>query len=230
MKKFSLVIFDMDGLMFDTEKLSLRAWEKAGKELGYNIDENIIAGARGLNSQDTVPYFQKYFGKSFPYSAVREIHSAYFEEYIQKNGIPVKKGLYELIDFLETQSIPKAVATSTARKKAERCLELGRVKDRFDLIVCGDEVLRGKPEPDIFLKAADKLKYPPENCIVLEDSENGLRAALKAGMLPICVPDLAEPSEEVRRLIFKEFNSLYEVRDFLESELNSSFEIKEEWA
>ncbi|WP_213974372.1 HAD family hydrolase [Tepidanaerobacter acetatoxydans] len=223
MEKLSLIIFDMDGLMFDTERISALAWQKTGEELGFKLDPDIIAGATGLNANDALPYFKKYLGERFSYSEIQKVKLAYFNKYIKENGLPVKEGLYELIDFLEDVSIPKAVATSTHRKKAEECLSFANVKDRFDLIVCGDEVLRGKPEPDIFLKAAEELNCLPNECIVLEDSENGLKAALRAKMYPICVPDLRRPSKEVRKLIFKEFSSLIEVKDFLEKEINNLF-------
>ncbi|NLU09884.1 MAG: HAD family phosphatase [Tepidanaerobacter acetatoxydans] len=230
MEKLSLVIFDMDGLMFDTERLTVWAWERAGKDFGYEITPDITIGATGLDARDTVTYFKKCLGENFPYFEIRKAKSAYFDKYIKENGLPVKEGLYELIDFLEKASIPKAVATSTYRKKAEECLSFANVKDRFDLIVCGDDVSRGKPEPDIFLKAAEGLNCLPNECIVLEDSENGLKAALRAKMYPICVPDLKTPSKEVRRLIFKEFSSLLEVKDFLEKEINNLFTKKCEWA
>lgn len=219
MGKVSLVIFDMDGLMFDTERLSLWAWEKAGKDFGYEITPNITIGATGLDARDIVLYFKKHFGVSFPFFDIQKLESKYFNEYIMKNGVPVKEGLYDLLDFLKANSILKAVATSTYRKLAEECLSLANVKDEFDLIVCGDDVEKGKPEPDIFLKAAKVLNCSPNECIVLEDSENGLKAASRAGMHPICVPDLKIPSKEVQKLIFKQLDSLIQVKSFLEKEL-----------
>lgn len=187
MKKLSLIIFDMDGLMFDTERLTISAWEKVGKDFGYELTPTITAGATGLNARDTVFYFKKYLGESFPYFDILKLKLKYVEKYIEQNGIPIKEGLYELLEFLEAKSVPKAVATSTEREKAEVCLSLAKVKDKFDLIVCGDEVLRGKPEPDIFLKAAKEMDCLPNECVVLEDSENGLKAASRAGMYPICI-------------------------------------------
>ena len=221
MKKLSLVIFDMDGLMFDTERIAIFAWEKAGKDFGYEITPAIAVEATGLDAMDTALCFKKHLGESLPYFDIRESKLKYFEEYIEQNGIPIKEGLYELIDFLGERSILRAVATSTERIKAEECLSLAKVKDKFDLIVCGDDVLRGKPEPDIFLKAAEQMNCSPAECIVLEDSDNGLKAASRAGMYPIYVPDLKRPSKEVQKLIYKEFASLVDVKYFLETKLNS---------
>lgn len=220
MEKLSLVIFDMDGLMFDTERLALLAWEKAGKDFGFEIPSNIYTKTIGSDFRDIQLTYNNHFGKSFPYHEIRKTEIQYTKKYIEQNGVPVKKGLYQLLDFLEEKSILRAVATSTERERAEKYLSLANIKDKFDLIVCGDDVLRGKPEPDIFLKAAEGLNCLPNECIVLEDSENGLRAASRAGMYPICIPDLIKPSKEVQKLIFREVESLVEVKDFIEKDLN----------
>jgi len=133
--------------------------------------------------------------------------------------VPVKDGLLALLDFLDGAGIPKAVATSTERTRALRLLELAGVLNRFDAVVCGDEVARGKPCPDIFLTAAARLGCDPSTCMVLEDSESGLRAAHQAGMLPVLIPDLKMPSAEVRALTFRTFQSLSGVAQFLEGAL-----------
>ena len=136
---------------------------------------------------------------------------------MEENGIPVKKGLYELLGFLEENGISKAVATSSERIKAEKYLRLGNVIERFDCIVCGDEVIKGKPDPEIFQKVAQKAGFDMKDCIVLEDSENGILAASRAGMKPVFIKDIKDLSEDTRKLIFKEFQSLLEFRDYLES-------------
>jgi len=219
LEKLSLVIFDMDGLMFDTERLSIWAWEKAGKDFGYKITHDIMVEATGLDERNIVLYLKRHFGDSFPFYEIKRLESKYYNEYIKKNGVPVKEGLYDLLNFLKANSILRAVATSTYRKLAEECLFLAKVKDQFDLIVCGDDVEKGKPQPDIFLKVARKLNCVPSECIVLEDSENGLKAASRARMRTICVPDLKIPSKEVQKLIYRQFNSLIEVKSFLEQQL-----------
>jgi beta-phosphoglucomutase-like phosphatase (HAD superfamily) len=138
---------------------------------------------------------------------------------MEENGMPVKLGLYELLDFLEDNKISKALATSSERIKAEKYLTLGNVIDRFDCTVCGDEVEKGKPDPEIFQKAAQKAGFNSKDCIVLEDSENGILAASGAGMMPIFIKDVKDLSEDTKKLIFKEFQSLIEVRDYLKSAL-----------
>jgi len=219
LEKISLVIFDMDGLMFDTERLTMWAWEKAGKDFGYEIPYELMIEVTGLDVRNTELCFKRCFGDSFPFGEMRKLMLEYFSANIKENGVPVKEGLCDLLDFLDANSILKAVATSTFRRLAEERLALAKIKNEFDLIVCGDDVERGKPHPDIFLKAAEKLNCLPCECIVLEDSENGLKAALNANMRAICVPDLKMPSEEIRKILYGQFNSLTDVKNFLEEQL-----------
>lgn len=217
--KILLVIFDMDGLMFDTERIAISAWDKAGKDFGVNIDSDMVIETIGLDIDGTRQVFQKYLRQGFPFDEVRKLRVKYALNYIEEHGIPVKEGLHELIEFLDENSILKAVATSTERYRAVKYLEFANIKDKFDIIVCGNEVNKGKPEPDIFLKAANMLNCCVEECIVLEDSENGIKAAASAGMLPIFIPDIRRPSNEAKKLIFKEFDSLLGVKDFLKTVL-----------
>jgi HAD superfamily hydrolase (TIGR01509 family) len=212
--KLSLVIFDMDGLMFDTEILTIKTWIKAGNSFGIDIKSEIVIESIGLDIIGAEKVFKKHLGKDFPYYDVRELRLEYTKSYLAKNRVSVKKGLKELMKFLDKKEVLKAVATSTERERTEQLLLSAGVKDKFDVIICGDEVLNGKPEPDIFLAAAEKLKCEPKECIVLEDSISGLIAALKASMVPIYVSDFQNSSN--KGMAFKQFNSLLEVKKFLE--------------
>lgn len=214
-----LIVFDMDGLMFDTEKLSISAWKHAGEKYGLNIESSHVIEIIGIRFEDAIKVFEKYFGKNFPFSEIRKIREKYAFDYIEKNGIPIKKGLKELISYLEDNNILKAVATSSERTKAKKYLSSANMENRFDYIVCGDEVLRGKPNPDIFLKVAEKAGCHPSQCIVLEDSENGIVAASKAGMKPMFIFDIKRPSKSAEKLLFKEFSSLLEVKYYIKSVL-----------
>jgi len=118
----------------------------------------------------------------------------YVLDYIEKNGMPVKPGLFELLDYLDHRGIMKAVATSTERKRTEKYLTLAGIRERFDAIVCGDEVERGKPEPDISLRLQEE-QAKDLKCIVLEDSANGIKAASRAKMFPVLIPDIRRPDE-----------------------------------
>ncbi len=214
-----LVIFDMDGLMFDTERIAVDAWRSAGERLGFPISPGLVIETIGLNRKDTEATLLRRLGEGFPYEEASLLRIRYAEETVARSGVPVKEGLFELLDMLDSAGIPKAVATSTERARALRLLELAGVQSRFDAIVCGDEVERGKPSPDIFRTAASKLQIDPSGCMALEDSESGLMAAHRAGMLPVLVPDLKAPSAEALALAFRVFRSLTEVKRFLIDEL-----------
>jgi len=217
--KLSLVIFDMDGLMFDTERLVIEGWTKIGKDYNINITEEIILQSIGLDIKGTEVVFKEHLGDNFPFMKMREHRENYSGSFIEENGVPVKEGLYELLDYLDEIGIPKAVATSTVRQKVDKLFGLTNLHNRFDAIVCGDEITKGKPNPDIFLTVANKLKVNPKDCIVLEDSINGIKAAHNAGMYPIMIPDLVKPSPELEKLLFMKFNSLNDFKKYLEYDL-----------
>lgn len=215
--KISAVIFDMDGLMFDTERISTPAWQKAGADLGYLIPESLIFSTIGVTGEGTEAIHMNHFGADYPYAEVNRRKKENLQRHIEEHGLPIKKGLLELISFLRQKSLPTAVATSSSRAIVFFYLGKAWLADGFDVVICGDEVARGKPLPDIFLKAAEKLGVPPGECLVLEDSENGIRAAHAAGTIPVLIPDLREVPEKVQKLAFKQFGTLLEVRDYLDT-------------
>jgi HAD superfamily hydrolase (TIGR01509 family) len=212
MKKVKLAIFDMDGLMFDTERVALNSWMKAGQVCGYDITEEIILEFAGRNKIDIGLILKKYFGEDFPYEKVRNERFADSDKLMMEKGVPVKEGLFELLDYLEELGIKKVVATSTGRERAEWLLSRAGVLNRFDTIICGDEITKGKPEPEIFLKACEKMDVDPKDAVVLEDSEPGLLAASRAKIKCILVPDLLQHSEEIQKLACAKVKTLLEVR------------------
>jgi HAD superfamily hydrolase (TIGR01509 family) len=155
-------------------------------------------------------------GADFPFRQLYERKQAYVDTMIEQ-GIPTKPGLLPLLDFIESQSLPKAVATSTARLRATQKLTLTHLLHRFEASVCGDEIPNGKPAPDIFLTAAQKLATPHAQCLVFEDSEAGIRAAHAADMVPIMVPDLKQPAAEIKPLAYQILTSLHEAIPLLQS-------------
>ena len=187
----------MDGLMFDTERLSTQAWEKAGRQMGYRIDEEIISQFRGTTPQASIRIFLQAFGPSFDYSTARALRNQFLEQAIRDHGLPVKPGLTELLATLETHDIPAAVASSSPMKTIRWYLSLADIERYFQAIITGEEAARSKPAPDCFLLASSRLNTPPESCLVLEDSANGLLAAQAAGMRSICIPDLTLPDQEI---------------------------------
>lgn len=203
------VIFDMDGLMLDTEPIYRAAWQQAAARVGHEISDALYATFVGRRVPDCEALLLQKFGVAFPMvefqNHAREVCSALME-----NGIPYKPGLQQLLEFLEERRVPRAVATSTARGTALRCL--GDLAPRFHALATGEEVANGKPAPDIFLLAAQRLNIEPSRCLVLEDSVSGTQAGLAAGMRVIVVPDLVEPAPQASHIC----QSLQEVRFLLE--------------
>jgi HAD superfamily hydrolase (TIGR01509 family) len=214
--KLKAVIFDMDGLMLDSQRLATEAWKKAVASSGHLLTDEINLRLIGRNEKDSDEILRSAFGPQFPTTEVRDKAWEYFSQKAETEGIPVKKGLWEMLDFLEDQNIPKAVATMSSRAISVRHLKRANLSERFSIVVCGDEVKEGKPSPEIFLKDAELLGVKPENCVVLEDSYSGIRAASNAGMIPIMVPDLIEADDEMRRLAHAVVKDLFEARKVLE--------------
>lgn len=212
MSEIKLIIFDMDGLMFDTEKIAIATWIKAGEAHGYKITEQHILECIGLNKRSTTVLLKKTFGEDFPYEDLYNTRVNYTAEILEKSGVPVKEGLYELLDYLEEKGLKKAVATSTSRDRAIDLLTKAKIVNRFDTILCGDEVTKGKPDPEVFLKVCEKLNVKPAEALVLEDSEMGLLAAHAAGIKCIVIPDLKVPSKENEKLAHAILKSLIEVK------------------
>lgn len=215
--KPELIIFDMDGLMFDTERIAYISWIQAALMYGYEIDEAIFKQTIGANLCKTKEIYVKHFGNGFPIAEVTYARFSIAENLIKTNGVEVKNGLYELLDYLKDINIKKAVATSTNRDRALSLLDRASIDTYFDYILCGDEIQHGKPNPEIFLKVAEKVGCQPKNSFVLEDSEVGVIAAYHAGMLPILIPDMIVPDEEVRILAFRQMENLLEARGFFKS-------------
>ena len=205
----------MDGLILDTEKLYLEYGLEVFEELGYDITEEVFLGTVGMTDKSSGEYYSKLYGENFDYNIIVEKIDVKLLVTSKDGKVGLKNGLFELLKFLDENDVKKVVATSTARKKAEFMLENAGILDRFDFLVCGDEVKKGKPNPEIFLKAAEIAGVDPKNCMVLEDSHNGLRAANSAGMLPVMIPDLLEFNEEIEKIVFKNLKTLDNVIEIL---------------
>lgn len=209
------VIFDMDGLMFDTETLAVDAWSHAGREMELDIPRNIVIKTCGLNAENSKRVFFEYLGKDFDFYTCREVKLGYMTKYISDNGVPVKPGLIELLEFLKANDYRMTIATSTKKERAEYYLKTAGVLKYFDKAVFGDMIERGKPEPDIYLKAIEILGANPHECIALEDSPAGIEAAYRAGINPVMIPDLIEPDEQTSRMLYAKLPGLLDVIDLL---------------
>lgn len=219
MEKIELIIFDMDGLMFDTEKISFRVWKEVLEKYGYDFDFSIFSKMIGSNLLRIKDICLKEYGEDFPFDLVKEERYVLTNSIIEKEGIPIKKGLRELLDFLDPLNIKKAVATSSGRDRASIFFNKTDLTKYFDYILCGNEVKKSKPDPEIFLTVAKKLNCDVKNTIVLEDSEVGIIAAYKGGMIPFLVPDMKQPSQEILDICFQSFTSLLDVKQYLEKVL-----------
>ncbi len=195
--------------MLDTEPIYWDSVQQAARELGYRFTDELRAAFIGRSIPAWRDTLMQTFGADYP--QFRHRRRELWERHVQEIGVPQKAGLSELLNRLEEDGVPKAIATSSSKPDALLCL--GRLTGRFDVIVTGDEVTRGKPAPDIFLLAAQRLTLLPQHCLALEDSEAGALAALAAGMTVIIVPDLKPPSGEVAAQVQRVCSSLHEVRE-----------------
>lgn len=194
------VLFDMDGLMFDTERMYQKAWLQAGRQMGAPMEPEIVDRLRGRNREGCARVCREVFGEEFDFDAMRTACRALMARWIEDDGLPVKPGLYELLAELERRGIPAVLATSTTRDSAWGHLQRAGVDRYFLGAVCGDEVSHSKPDPEVFLKAAALAGKDPARCMVLEDSPAGVRAGAAAGCFTVMVPDLTAPDEELKKL------------------------------
>lgn len=211
------IIFDMDGLMFDTERLGYNYMMKITSLNGYVMPESVLNKTIGVNKKTAIRIFKKYLGNDFPVEKLLKEKRKIVNDNLDKNGVPIKEGLLELLQYLEENNIKKAVATSSYRVVAEKVLKLAGVYERFDVIVCGDEIKNSKPEPDVFLKAQVNLKILKKNILILEDSPMGVLAAYRAGIKSVMIPDILSSDERTKSMYFKECKSLKDVISILDS-------------
>lgn len=210
------VIFDMDGLLLDTEKLLVRFWVQAANEAGFPMTREHALSLRSLHRKFAVPYLKELFGEGFDYKAVRSRRMELMSGYLSENPLELKVGAVELLTYLNESGIPAAVCTATDCERARDYLSRVGIYDRFDKIVSAAMVEYGKPSPDVYLYAIRQLGLPAGECMALEDSPNGVRSAAGAGCVTVMVPDLTEPDEELDRLIYARADSLGGVVDLIE--------------
>ncbi|CAG0977716.1 Phosphorylated carbohydrates phosphatase [Burkholderiales bacterium] len=191
------IILDMDGTLLDTEPLAARAWGDAAAALGVAFDPGLPGRLIGRSFADCRALIVERHGGRYPTDALMSRWHAAYDAIVEREGLELKPGVVELFAWLDAEGIARAVATSTRRERAYAKLQRAALASRLHALVGGDEVGRGKPAPDIFLEAAARLGVDPTSCIVLEDSDAGVRGALAAGMVPIMIPDLLPPSPDI---------------------------------
>lgn len=213
LKKVKAVVFDMDGLLLDSERVVLEDFIASCREFGYEPDIEVYYKCIGCNKDRTKEIMLTGYGPDFPYKAVND--SWYSKA--GKKPMPLKRGVLDLLQHLDRRALRKVVVTSTQRYWANKMLAESGILPHFDFLVCGDDITRSKPEPDIYLKACEKLNLPPSACLALEDSDNGVLSAFRAGMQVIQIPDLLPPSDKVKGLGHHITASLDDVRQAFEA-------------
>lgn len=209
------ILFDMDGVILDTEKLYTHFWVKAAQSLGYPMTYEMALGMRSLSRQAGERQLKAYLGEEVDYNEVRETRIRIMEEYIEEHGVELKPGIQELLTFLKEHHIKTSIATSSPLDRTKKYLSQVGLVNEFDALVSGHMVEHGKPEPDIYLYAASNLGLQPEECLVLEDSPTGILAAYRAGCVPVMVPDQDRPDEETKSRVYAVAENLLSVRDII---------------
>lgn len=206
------IIFDMDGVIFDTERVYLDIWCKVFEKYGYKMTKEIYTSVLGTGRENVKRVFIDNFGQDLPIDSMYKEKDELLVEAVDK-GIPLKSGVYEILTYLKENKFKIALATSAVTYRALKQLKHAKIEKFFDAIVCRDDVIETKPNPEIFLKAAKRLNVQANECIVIEDSNAGIKAAHSANMTAFHVIDLKEPDNEIKRYSFKCFKSLEEIKN-----------------
>ncbi len=201
--------------MLDTEAIAQTSWQESARAAGFQIDDELFRSMIGRGKKDCAGHLREILGPAFDFDAVYRQSVAYLEDQIARHGVPLKPGIFELLDDLSARHLPLAVATSTGHPRSRRLLEAAGLMKYFSVLVSGNEIAQGKPAPDIYLEAVRRLEVEPSASFALEDSFAGVRAAHDAGLKVIMVPDLRPPTEEIAALTFRVAASLHEARTIL---------------
>ena len=211
------VLFDLDGVVIDTEKLYTRFWMEASRELGHPMTFAQALQMRSLGSRESQEKLDSFFGAAvLPYADLRARRIELMEAFIAEHGVEEKRGIRELLAHLKEKNIPRAITSSSSIPVIRRHLGNLGLLDGFTALCSGKDVPMGKPAPDIYLHGAAQLGVKPEECIALEDSKNGLLSAHRAGCKPVMVPDLWQPDEEILQVICGTYSDLEQVKEALE--------------
>lgn len=215
--QYQAVVFDMDGVIFDTERLVIEFWKEVAKKHNIPNVEHTCIQCLGTNRVRTREIFLENYGADFPFDPYRAEVTELFNTHYKGVPLPTKPGVRELLSYLQEQEIKVGLASSTAQHLVRDEIGTAGLLPYFQTLVCGDMVEHSKPAPDIFLKACEILNADPTKSIAIEDSFNGIRSAHCAGMTPIMVPDQVQPTDEIRTLAFHVMPSLLDVLNWLKT-------------
>lgn len=211
------VVFDMDGVLFDTEQLCMRSWIQVAGEWGLHDMEAVFRQCIGLNGNDTKNLVKSHFGQDFPYDEYHARTSEWFWRDVEENGLPVMAGVREILPYLQESGWKIALASSSRYEAVISHLKRAGIGEFFSVVVTGDMVEHSKPRPDIYILACERLSVEPGEAYAIEDSPNGIRSAHAAGMKPIMVPDQIQPDAEMEEKSFLICKNLFEVMAFLQN-------------
>ena len=212
------ILFDMDGLVLDSEVLYTRFWREAAHSFGYPMTVEQSLGMRSLGKDRGQPYLESLFGPGIDYTTLRNKRIELMGAYVAEHGIPPKPGIYELLDYMEEHGIAAAITSSSPMEFIQSHLSAVNLLHRFQKLCSGHNVPNTKPAPDIYLLGAKELGLDPAECLALEDSPTGILSAYRAGCLPVMIPDLDQPGEETQNLLFAKADSLSDIIEILKAQ------------
>ena len=211
------IIFDMDGLMIDSERVTFECYQEILKGMNLTMDEEFYKTLLGKPLKGIYQRFYDVYGNDFPIEdVIKDVHALMAKRF-ETEGVPIKTGLKSLLEYLKENNYKTIVATSSNRDRVDTILSQAQITDYFDDSICGDEVTKGKPNPVVFLKSCQKLGVNVDEAIVLEDSEAGIQASYDAGIKVICIPDMKYPEKQYEEKTFKILKDLNDVTEYLKS-------------
>lgn len=211
------IIFDMDGLMIDSERVTFECYQEILKGMNLTMDEEFYKTLLGKPLKGIYQRFYDVYGNDFPIEdVIKDVHALMAKRF-ETEGVPIKTGLKSLLEYLKENNYKTIVATSSNRDRVDTILSQAQITDYFDDSICGDEVTKGKPNPEVFLKSCQKLGVNVDEAIVLEDSEAGIQASYDAGIKVICIPDMKYPEKQYEEKTFKILIDLNDVTEYLKS-------------
>ena len=210
------VIFDMDGLMIDSERVTFEGYQHVLAKENLTMSEEKYKTLLGKPVKAVYDLFKEDYGPQYDVDQIiKDVH-AYIAKRFETEGVPLKPGLVELLKYLKENNYKTIIATSSHRNRVDLIVKQAQIDQYFDDSICGDEVTKGKPNPEVFLKACQKLQVSPQDALVLEDSESGINAAYNADIKVIGIPDMKYPEEKYVKMTYKIMDNLFQVKDFLE--------------
>ena len=215
MNKINAVVFDMDGVLFDTERLCTSCWYESAEAMNLGDVSQAVIDCVGLNRNDIKSILTNLYGNDFPYEDYMEAISARMKDKIQESGLPLKEGVYEILEYLKQKDCKIALASSSRQSTVFGHLDRSGLRKYFSVIIGGDMVPHSKPKPDIYLMACREIGVEPCEAAAIEDSPNGIKSAFTAGMKTIMVPDLIAPTKEIENMLYKKFDTLIDLKNFL---------------